>query len=165
MRSKLPAMRRRAPIDPEKAWVYDRFFRFHGFPADSEMVPLPIAGMVLKELRVEGNGKDCELCILSADGRRLEFPIGSDQLKIVTEGTVVTEVLFMDDLNLCIRYTAERLVLREALIRCDPELMDARGWDQLRKEVVAFETPPSDGGSLPKTKLTLEGRALRDSAG
>jgi hypothetical protein len=148
----------RTPIDRSKTWAYDRFARFQDFPSDSEMMPVPIADLVLAELRVDGNGKDCELYIRDTDGRRIDIPFSSSHLKIATEGSVLTEVLRGDDRNMCVRYTAARLVLREFLIHRDAGLMDADSWERFRQEIASFRTD-AVGVGLPKAKMTLMGES------
>ena len=78
---------------------------------------LPIEGLLLNELVVEGNGKDAEVRALTSDGRRFAFGTSGSRLKIAVQGAVLTEVTGPDDATLKVRYTADRLVLRTARIR------------------------------------------------
>lgn len=81
------------------------------------MRTLPIEGLVLREFVVEGNGKDAEVRAIASDGRRFVFGSSEPHLKIAVQGTVLTEVTGPDDATLKVRYTASRLVLREARVR------------------------------------------------
>lgn len=83
---------------------------------NTEMRTLPIEGLVLTEFVVEGNGKDAEVHVLASNGRRFVFCSSESRLRISADGAVVTEITGPDDATLKIRYTANRLVLREARV-------------------------------------------------
>lgn len=84
---------------------------------ESSLRPLPMEGLALRELVMQGNGKDAEVQVVAADGRRFSFEVGGGYLRIAVSGTVLTEVQSLDDVSLRVRYTAERLVLKRARIR------------------------------------------------
>jgi len=83
----------------------------------TEMRMLPIEGLVLRELVVEGNGKDAEVYAIASDGRRFVFASSGPRLRIEVQGAVLTEITGPDDATLKVRYTASRLLLREARVR------------------------------------------------
>ena len=75
-----------------------------------------LSGQVpLTEVVVDGNGKDCDLTIALADGRRLVT--GANQVTVTTEGTVNVVVDRIDDNNLDIHYSGPGLVVRSARVR------------------------------------------------
>jgi hypothetical protein len=80
----------------------------------SEKKRLEIEGCTLRELVVQGNGKDAELRAIAADGRRFIYDFCGSHLKIRVKGAVRTEITRPDDGKLRICYTAERLLLRIA---------------------------------------------------
>lgn len=82
---------------------------------ESSLRTLPIEGLALRELFRQGNGKDAEVQMVAADGRRFSFEVGR-LLRIAVSGTVLTEVRALDDVSLRVRYTAEHLVLKRAQI-------------------------------------------------
>ncbi len=82
---------------------------------EASLRTLPMEGLALRELVMQGNGKDAEVRVVSADGRRFCFEIGGS-LRIAVRGTVLTEVQSLDDVSLRVRYTAEHLVLKRAQI-------------------------------------------------
>jgi hypothetical protein len=83
---------------------------------ESSLRTLAIEGLVLRELVMEGNGKDAEVQVVAADGRRFSFEVGGGHLRIAVSGAVLTEVQSIDDASLRMRYTAEHLVLKRARI-------------------------------------------------
>jgi hypothetical protein len=85
--------------------------------AATDLRPLPIEGMELIEWQLEGNGKDAELRIVAADGRRFVLGVSDPRLHTEVVGRVHAEIRAMDDVTLRIRYSAPRLILTEARIR------------------------------------------------
>jgi hypothetical protein len=75
-----------------------------------------LSGQVpLTEVVVDGNGKDCDLTIALADGRRLVA--GANQVTVSAEGRVNVVVDAIDDNNLEIRYSGPGLEIRCARVR------------------------------------------------
>jgi len=77
---------------------------------------LPIEGLPLREVVMEGNGKLSMVTIKAADGRDFRFGVSDFLLRIATRGFVKTEVHALDDITFRIRYSAENLVLKRAQI-------------------------------------------------
>jgi hypothetical protein len=71
--------------------------------------------VALTEVVVDGNGKDCDLTIALADGRRLVA--GANQVTVSAEGRVNVVVDAIDDNNLEIRYSGPGLEVRSARVR------------------------------------------------
>ena len=88
--------------------------------------------VALTEVVVDGNGKDCDLTIALADGRRLVA--GANQVTVSAEGRVNVVVDAIDDNNLEIRCAGPGLEVRSARVRYgNPEYQeefraDLRAW-------------------------------------
>jgi hypothetical protein len=130
-----------------------RYYAFRRFPDDVEFLPLPIEGMVLRELLIDGNGKDGEWIAVAADGRRLTIPVSGCHWRIAIEGVVLTEVVGPGDLSLCVRYTAPRLVVREARI------LHTGTPEAALRDIESFRTGKDMGRVIQHGKLTLVGEA------
>jgi hypothetical protein len=128
-----------------------RYLRFCSFPSDAEFVALPIEGLVLRELLIEGNGKDGEWLAVAVDGRRFRIPVSGCHWKIAVEGAVLTEVLGPGDLSLCVRYTAARLVVREARI------LHGGGPEAAQRDIASFQAGKDMSRTIQHGKLTLVG--------
>jgi hypothetical protein len=154
---RMPIFRR-----PGSPPTFDRFSRYAHFPTDSEMFPLPITGLVLRELRIEGSGKDCTLCMVLPDGRRSEVGLGCSQFVIDVEGTVRTDILRIDDGNLCVRYTAPRLVVTQAFVCRESRGYEPEDWDTFMRELAVFQDGLPQGEcttiyDMPKGRMTVTG--------
>ncbi len=142
-------------VDPyDKAFsVCPRYLRFRSFPSDAEFVPLPIEGLVLRELLIDGNGKDAEWLAVAVDGRRFTIPVSGCHWKIAVEGAVLTEVLGPGDLSLCVRYTAAHLVVREARI------VHGDNTEAVQRDIASFQAGKDMSRTIQHGKLTLVGGA------
>lgn len=83
---------------------------------NTEMRTLPMEGLLLTEFVVQGNGKDAEVHVRARNGRRFLFCSRGSCLEIAAQGSVLAEITGPDDATLKIRYTANRLILREVRI-------------------------------------------------
>jgi hypothetical protein len=83
---------------------------------ESSLRALPLEGVPLRELTVQGNGKDAEISAVAADGRRFLLGTCEPSLEIALRGTVLTQLHALDDVSLRVRYTAARLVLERAYV-------------------------------------------------
>ena len=117
---------------------------------ESSMRTLPIEGLALRELFRLGNGKDAEVQIVAADGRRFSFPMG-EHLRIAVNGAVLTEVQALDDVNLRVRYTAEHLVLKRARVEYPGSLKE---W---KEDLASFRREESLLWTIPLADLELVG--------
>jgi hypothetical protein len=108
-------------------------------------------GLALRELVMQGNGKDAEVRVVSADGRRFCFEVGGGSLRIAVRGTVLTEVQSLDDVSLRVRYTAEHLVLARARIHYPGSEED---WE---KDLAKRRSNESLSWVIPYTDLELVG--------
>jgi hypothetical protein len=117
----------------------------------SEKKRLEIEGCTLRELVVQGNGKDAELRAVAADGRRFIYDFYGSHLKIRVRGAVLTEI------KLRVRYTADRLLLRIARTTTleDDEDSDA--------DEIGFHIGPPISGVIYDGTLTLVGERHVDS--
>jgi hypothetical protein len=80
-------------------------------------VSLPFSGELLESVVHFGNGKDAELELMFADGRRVV--LGADAVRLQIGGGVVVEVSSWDDVSLHTVYRAPGLVLHSGRI-CYP---------------------------------------------
>lgn len=78
---------------------------------------LPVEGMSLIEWVFEGSGKDAELRITAADGRRFVLDVDGPRLHTDVRGRVHAEIRSMGDVTLRVRLSAPHLVLTEAKVR------------------------------------------------
>jgi hypothetical protein len=82
-------------------------------------VDLPFADEALESVVHFGNGKDAELRLTFADGRRLVFDVGA--VRVEVDGGVVVETSRWDDVSLIIDYRSADLRLRSAQIGYETE--------------------------------------------
>jgi hypothetical protein len=100
---------------------------------NTSWVSLPQADEPLGSVTHVGNGKDADMVIEFADGRRIELGVAS--VRVEADRGVLIETSALDDLNLEISYTGRNLSLRYGRIgfRTDEkwraEFVDgARAW-------------------------------------
>ena len=74
---------------------------------------LPTTGSPLREVRIEGSGKDRDLVIVPVTGDRLRIVASGDAV-IETAGRVVVRTTPIDLKSLRVTFTGERLVLAQA---------------------------------------------------
>ncbi len=118
---------------------------------EASLRTLPMEGLALRELVMQGNGKDAEVRVVSADGRCFCFEVGGGSLRIAVRGTVLTEVQSLDDVSLRVRYTAEHLLLERARIHYPGSEAE---WE---KDVAKRGSNESLSWVIPYTDLELVG--------
>jgi hypothetical protein len=96
-------------------------------------VSLPHTDEPLRSVTHVGNGKDADIVIEFADGRRIELGVAT--VRVEADRGVVIETSALDDLSLEISYTGPNLLLRHGRIgfsddeRWRAEIVDsARAW-------------------------------------
>ena len=98
------------PLAPQVLWYTSPMKK------DRPLRSLPIEGIDLHEVEVQGTGKRATLIAIAADGRSFRFGISDFSLQIAVRGTVNTEVKALDDLTLRVRYSAEIMSLVRAQV-------------------------------------------------
>lgn len=91
-------------------------------------VPILTEPAPLREVIVSGNGKDADLTISLADGRR--FEMGAADVTVSADGPVTVRFKRIDDVNAEIRYSGADLEVRSARISFGPD-----GTDEFRDDV------------------------------
>lgn len=119
--------------------------------AATDLRPLPVEGMEIIEWQLEGNGKDAELRIVAADGRRFVLGVSEPRFQLDLAGQVRAEVRAMDDVTLRVRYSAPRLRLAEARIRYPGEEAE---WTH---DVARFERGIMMTWAIAEGRFTLVG--------
>lgn len=75
-------------------------------------VDFPLIGNRLTSVRYQGSGKDAELVLAFADGRRVTLPVG--RARVETDCGIIVTVSRLDDVSLSIEYTGPDLQLASA---------------------------------------------------
>lgn len=132
-----------------------RYDPFDHFPSEDQLTRLPLGdGWELRQLVIEGNGKDAELRLVIADGRRIE--LGCGHVKVAVQGSLLTEVMGPGDCSLRVRYShlaGGRLLLRTFSI------LHPGSEEEARSDLLAFERGDRLLWVIPHISLQLEGRS------
>ncbi len=66
---------------------------------------IPIDNLILKEMTISGNGKDCELTIVTKNPeKKVSFAMRDPQLSVDLQGNIVTKSFNYGDTDLGIKY-------------------------------------------------------------
>lgn len=122
---------------------------------------LSVTGAQVRELRVEGSGKDRDLVILPQTGERLRIVAAGD-VTVETRGRVLIRTSPVDESSLRVTFSGERLILERADVFFDGT---DRDWDNLWRRARTRSRPwwsETDGDELDldwamPARLTLVG--------
>ena len=77
---------------------------------------LPIEGSQLREVLLQGNGKDSVLTLVPVDGRPMRFPTDGPDVTLELSGEVTAHVGGVGDTELRLRFTASTLTAVHARV-------------------------------------------------
>ncbi|MBX3230328.1 MAG: hypothetical protein KIT84_03665 [Labilithrix sp.] len=91
---------------------------------------LPATGSPIREVRIEGSGRDRDLVITPISGERLRL-VASGDINVETSGRVVVRTTPVDLKSLRVTFSGERIVLAQADVLFDGS---EQAWENLWRQ-------------------------------